>query len=79
MPKDGSSGHGQFCYTVLDVCDKAQQDVILKPVFRNKHKKTKMYLADQNWNPGQNQNNKIRNVISPFTLAHFNVLDYNYM
>jgi len=26
-------------YVLLDICDKAQQDVILKPVFRNKHKK----------------------------------------
>jgi len=24
---------------LLDICDKAQQDVILKPVFRNQHKK----------------------------------------
>jgi hypothetical protein len=35
-------------YALLDICDKAKQDAILKPVFRNKHKKTRMYLAHQN-------------------------------
>ena len=37
LPRDDICANGKVCF--LDICDKAQQDDILKPVFRNKHKK----------------------------------------